>query len=227
MPGFVSDPINTNTNSLQKHKKIKMSPLNLILLLLTWLIQAAHTLEDIPDPSAHGYAIRRSTPVAGNWIKYEVTYGSTFIADLATYKNDERPGVLGVFNTLTDYDNNPDRLPARALQLGVWVHHVGRDATDLYAIRYLGVYEPALRKVTHRVYELMDYQQSRDLIVFRNHHSDDEEEAYNLIHDETPFGAGAQKMIDENEAMHGKEVEAFGYDLLPSGVFHFTVYFYI
>lgn len=63
--------------------------------------------------------------------------------------------------------------------------------------------------------------------MFRDHHSDNEEEAYDLLHDETPFGAGAQKMIDEFAEMQGKEVEAFGYDAQAPEVFHFTIYFWI
>lgn len=48
-----------------------------------------------------------------------------------------------------------------------------------------------------------------------------------MLHIDTPFGSGAQKMTDEFAEMQGKEVEAFWYDALAPGVFDFTIYFLI
>ncbi|KAJ0120710.1 hypothetical protein J7T55_015442 [Diaporthe amygdali] len=110
---------------------------------------------------------------------------------------------------------------------GDWVSSVGRGAADLLGIKYLDVYEEQLSEVTHQVYDLMGESEAQDLIIFRNHHSDEKEETYNLLHDNTPFGAGAQKMIDEFAEMQGKYIVAFGYEAQASGVFVFTIYFWI
>lgn len=63
--------------------------------------------------------------------------------------------------------------------------------------------------------------------VLRNYGSENEGKAYDLLHDETPFGSGAQKMVDEFAEMQGKEVDAFGYEALAPGVFHFSIYLQI
>ncbi|KKY39662.1 hypothetical protein UCDDA912_g00366 [Diaporthe ampelina] len=217
-----------------------MSLITLALFLITWLIQAAQTFKTIPDLKALGYDVYGSNPASGDWVHYEVSHGATFLADLAIYKNNEKPDVLAVFNAQTADDDRPGRLPLRDILLGVWVHSVGRDPADLLAIQYRDVYEDDLVVATHRVYGLMGESESQDLMqviptciyipeykVLRDHHSDEEEEAYDLLHDGTAFGAGAQKMIDEFEEMHGKNVEAFGYNAQAPSVFHFAVYFWI
>lgn len=63
--------------------------------------------------------------------------------------------------------------------------------------------------------------------INRNYHTENEGKAYDLLHNEVPFGIGAQKMTEEFEEMQGKEVEAFWYEAQAPGVFHFTIYFYI
>lgn len=63
--------------------------------------------------------------------------------------------------------------------------------------------------------------------ILRNYHSENEGKAYEMLHIDTPFGSGAQKMTDEFAEMQGKEVEAFWYDALAPGVFDFTIYFLI
>ncbi|KAK7716762.1 hypothetical protein SLS63_010965 [Diaporthe eres] len=207
-----------------------MKLITLTLLLIAWLIQAAHTFQDtfngtfngtfkdafkeIPDLVALGYTVQGSTPISGDWIHYDVSYGATFLVDLAVYKDNAHPGLLGVFNAVPDDDTRPERLPLRDIQLGIWVYSVGRAAADLLYIKYLDVYEPNLVAITPQV-------------IFRNYHTENEEKAYDLLHNETPFGNGAQKMTDEFAEMQGKEVEAFWYEARSPGVFHFTIYFYI
>ncbi|KAL2288588.1 hypothetical protein FJTKL_03947 [Diaporthe vaccinii] len=153
-----------------------MKLITLTLLLIAWLIQTVHTFHDtlngtfkdafkeIPDLVALGYTVQGSTPISGDWIHYDVSYGATFLADLAVYKNNAHPGLLGVFNAVPDYDTRPERLPLRDIQLGIWVYSVGRDAADLLYIKYLDVYEPNLVEITPHVYELMGVPQSQDLM---------------------------------------------------------------
>lgn len=144
-----------------------MNFLALILLLITWLIQSAHTFKDfksIPDLEKLGYDVHGSTPVSGDWVRYSVVYDSTFLVELGVYKDNARPGILVVFDAQTDDDDRPERLPLRDIQLGVWVHSIGRDAKDLLAIQYRDVYEDDLVSATHRVYELMGQNESEDLM---------------------------------------------------------------
>ncbi|KAG8168360.1 hypothetical protein KVR01_001109 [Diaporthe batatas] len=197
----------------------------LSLLLTTFHIQAAWTFKTIPDLEALGYTVRDATPPSSEWLRYDVSYGTTFLADLAIYKDNHWPGLLGVFNAQTDDDDRPDRLPLRDLELGFWVHKVGRDSSDLHSITYMDVYEEALQQVTHRVYELMGKLESENLLIFRDTISENEKKAYDLLHTETPFGSGAQKMTEEFQEMQGKVVGGFGYEAQAAGVFHFTVYF--
>lgn len=157
-----------------------MKLITLTLLLIAWLIQTVHTFhntlngtfngtfkdafKEIPDLVALGYTVQGSTPISGDWIHYDVSYGATFLADLAVYKNNAHPGLLGVFNAVPDDDTRPERLPLRDIQLGIWVYSVGRDAADLLYIKYLDVYEPNLVEITPHVYELMGVPQSQDLM---------------------------------------------------------------
>lgn len=153
-----------------------MKPITLILLLATWLIQAGqtfkHTFNDtlkddfkqIPDLVALGYTVQGSTPVSGDWVHYDVSWGATFLVDLAVYKDNKQPGVLAVVNAQTDDDTRPEALPLRDIQLGVWVYSIGRDAADLLYIKYLDVVEPELVEITPHVYELMGVPQSQDLM---------------------------------------------------------------
>lgn len=136
----------------------------LALLLLVSLIQAGVTVKEIPDLVALGYTVQGSTPISGDYIHYDVSWGATFLADLAIRKNNEEPGVLAVFNVQTDDDTRPEALPLRDIQLGVWVYSIGREAADLIAIKYLDVYEFQLVEVTHRVYELMNTPEFEDLM---------------------------------------------------------------
>ncbi|KAG6358941.1 hypothetical protein INS49_012461 [Diaporthe citri] len=224
-----------------------MKLITLILLLATWLIQAALTFNDtfngnfngnfnvtfketfkqIPNLVALGYTVQGSTPISGDFVHYDVSWGATFLTDLAVYKDNKHPGVLAVFNAQTDDDTRPEALPLRDIQLGVWAYSIGRDAADLLYIKYLDVVEPELVEVTPHVYELMGVPQSQDLMIFRNYHSENEGKAYDILHNETPFGSGAQKMTDEFAEMQDKEVEAFWYEAQAPGVFHFTIYFFI
>lgn len=134
------------------------------LFLTTLLFQAAWTFKTIPNLEALGYTVRDATPPSSEWVRYDISYGATFLADLAIYKNNQWPGLLGVFNAQTDDDDRPDSLSLRDLELGFWVHKVGRDAANLYSITYLDVYEEALQQITHRVYELMGKVESEDLM---------------------------------------------------------------
>lgn len=136
----------------------------LALLLITWLIQAGHSVKEIPDLVALGYTVQGSTPISGEWIHYDVSYGATFLADLSIYKNNEWPGLLGVFNAQADDDTRPEALPLRDIQLGVWVYSVAREAANLHEIKYLDVVERQLVEVTHRVYELMGVPEYQDLV---------------------------------------------------------------
>lgn len=61
--------------------------------------------------------------------------------------------------------------------------------------------------------------------VLRNYGSENESKAYDLLHNETPFGSGAQKMTEEFAEMQGKNVEGFSYEAKASGVFHFSIFF--
>lgn len=61
--------------------------------------------------------------------------------------------------------------------------------------------------------------------VLRNYSSENESKAYDLLHNETPFGSGAQKMTEEFAEMQGKNVEGFSYGAKASGVFHFSIFF--
>lgn len=61
--------------------------------------------------------------------------------------------------------------------------------------------------------------------IYRDSPSENEKKAYDLLHNETPFGSGAQKMTEEFQEMQGKIVGAFGYEAQATGVYHFTVYF--
>lgn len=60
--------------------------------------------------------------------------------------------------------------------------------------------------------------------IYRDNHTENERKAYDLLHNETPFGSGAQKMTEEFQEMQVKIVGAFGYEAQATGVFHFTVY---
>lgn len=142
----------------------KMHTPTLIVLLTVLLVQAVWTFKTIPDLEALGYTVRDATPPSSEWVRYDVSYGTTFLADLAIYKDNQWPGYLGVFNAQADDDDRPDRLPLRDLELGFWVHKVGRDAANLFSIKYFDVYEEALREITHRVYELMGKLESEDLM---------------------------------------------------------------
>lgn len=141
-----------------------MSLLTLTLFLITYLIQAAHTFKDIPDLKVLGFDVYSSTPASGDWVHYEVSHSATFIADLAVYKNNEKPGILAVFNVQTADDNSPEPLPLHGILLGVWVRFVGRDPADLLAIQYRDVYADYLLEATHRVYELVGASESQDLM---------------------------------------------------------------
>lgn len=142
-----------------------MKLVTLILLLAAWLIQAGHhDFKPIPDLEALGYTIQGSTPISGDFVRYDVLYGSIFLADLAIYKDNKWPGALVVFNVQTDDDTRPEALPLRDIQLGVWVYTIHRDAANLFEIKYMDVYEPQLMAVTHRVYELMSVPESRNLV---------------------------------------------------------------
>lgn len=152
----------------------------LTLLIISWLIQAAHTFRDtcngtfngtfqdtfkeIPDLVALGYTVSGSTPISGDWVHYDVSWGATFLADLAIYKDNEQPGVLAVVNAQSDDDTRPEALPLRDIQLGVWVYSIGREAASLLYIKYLDVVELTLVEVTPHVYELMGVPQSQDLM---------------------------------------------------------------
>lgn len=141
-----------------------MNFIALALLLIVSLIQAGVTVKEIPDLVALGYTVQGSTPISGDYIHYDVSWGATFLADLAVRKNNEEPGVLAVFNVQTDDDTRPEALPLRDIQLGVWVYSIGREAADLVAIKYLDVYEFQLVEVTHRVFELMNTPEFEDLM---------------------------------------------------------------
>lgn len=141
-----------------------MNLITLIIILAAWLIQAAiNDFKPIPDLAALGYTIQGSTPVSGDWIHFDISYGATFLADLAVYKNGAQPTILAVFDAHADDDKRPEAVPLRDLLLGTWVRIILRPANTLFAIRYLNVWEPTLLEVTHRVYELMGQKESQDL----------------------------------------------------------------
>lgn len=67
----------------------------------------------------------------------------------------------------------------------------------------------------------------RNNSIFRDFQSPNEQQAYNLLLDGTPFGAGAKKMTEEFAEMQGKYIGEFKYEAQAPGVFHFTVYFWV
>lgn len=153
-----------------------MKLITLTLLLATWLIQAAHTFTDtfndtvkdtfkeIPDLVALGYTVTGSTPISGDWVRYDVSWEATFLAELAVYKDNKQPNVLVVFNAQTDDDTRPEALPLRDIQLGVWVYSIGREASNLDYIKYMDVSETTLISITPTIYVLMGVPQSQDLM---------------------------------------------------------------
>lgn len=141
-----------------------MELISLIIILAAWLIQATkNDFKPIPDLAALGYTIQGSTPVSGDWVHFDVSYGATFLADLAVYKDGAQPTILAVFDAHAEDDVRPEALPLRDILLGTWVRTILRPAATLFAIRYLDVWEPTLLEVTHRVYELMGQKESQDL----------------------------------------------------------------
>lgn len=139
--------------------------ITLTLLLAAWLIRAGHhDFKQIPDLEALGYTVQGSTPISGEFVRYDVLYNAIFLADLAIYKDNKWPGALVVFNVQTDDDTRPEALSLRDIQLGVWVYTIHRDAAKVFEVKYMDVYEPKLVAVTHRVYELMGVPESQSLV---------------------------------------------------------------
>ncbi|KAG8156744.1 hypothetical protein KVR01_013349 [Diaporthe batatas] len=133
--------------------------------------------------------------------------------------------VPRAFNMSSFFDNRPrnKKLRLRDQIVSYWTLVEHRDLKDLRQIVYKGVIERNLRDCMEHVYEMHEVDQSKELTV----KASDTDEAYQLLLKNTPFLAGAQKMLDEYaDKFAGKKIRSCTFE--PCGgfaLFDFTISF--
>lgn len=122
--------------------------------------------------------------------------------------------VRRAFNQHPDYDGRPkdEKLSLRDQIVSYWCTVENRDLKDLKQIKYSDVIEQNLQDHIEEVYYTMQADEYQPLTLRPD------EQAFQLLLDNTPFLAGVQKMLDEYaDKFSGKKIESCHFD--PVGGF--------
>ncbi|KAG8164523.1 hypothetical protein KVR01_006441 [Diaporthe batatas] len=127
--------------------------------------------------------------------------------------------TLAVSEAWNAFDQRPrhEVLALRDIILGFWVHELDRPATSLKHLVYFVVKEELLRyELWPEIYALMRKKQTENLLIRRDGGSTAEGQAFNILLQNSPFGIGVQKMLDEYNEF--ARVKIVSFEFLPEQI---------
>lgn len=122
--------------------------------------------------------------------------------------------VIEAFNE--EKDANPKKVAFRDILLSMWKYKENRAVTDLKTITYVWVQEKSLTALLPQIYEKMgrNLQDDKDnlakfSIKAAAFYGSGEHWSYSQLRDNTPFGAGAKKMLAEYSEFADRQLGDF------------------
>lgn len=126
-------------------------------------------------------------------------------------------------------DRNPKKVALRDILTSFWKKS-GKQTSELEYITYTHAVEEDLEKLLPRVYsalgrDMKDDKKGAKSVFINSASSGAEQEAYKLLVNKTPFGAGARKMLDEYSDFAGRTLKGFNLVWNKGGGLNFEVHF--
>lgn len=114
--------------------------------------------------------------------------------------------IARAYNDSPDYDPRPrsQKLPLRDQVVSCWILVEQRSLSELSRIVYANVIEETLKNLIKDVYEIMGAPTDEDLLIMQG------DPPFDTLLNQTPFGAGVQKMLYEYAYLFGdKQIKSF------------------
>ena len=127
---------------------------------------------------------------------------------------DAQRNTIVVIDSWNDADptSSQHKLKLRQVLTAVWKDKARKQLSEPVFIRRENIHESNVKKSIDNAYKKMNAKKGTILEVKESGTAPGEQEAfYNLV-SKNPFGAGAQKLLQENQEMQGRKILAFTLD---------------
>jgi hypothetical protein len=122
-----------------------------------------------------------------------------------------------VMEAYNEGDKTPNRMPLRSILLGVWVTKSGKGVGQLQCIHYETILSATVKNSINAAFTAMKLTAAaKTLTVRASGTAPGEQAAFKELLTMNPFGAGAQKMINEFRGMENRKIVEFYLDRTSS-----------